>query len=154
VLSCRIFTANYPLLLAHIVHEAEEYERRLMSLAQGQNPEDGIQETELFWDQIMLEHAVFIRGTLDPTENELIRTANTFAKEYNELLRMTAMDTTTQSVTAHTLEETLKFHDFKDAGAKGIAACKIRSTILPLLADHVLREVNHYIRLLKQVEQS
>ena len=33
-------------------------------------------------------------------------------------------------------------------GAKGISGCKIRSVILPLLADHVLREANHYIRLL------
>ena len=26
--------------------------------------------------------------------------------------------------------------------------CQIRSVILPLLADHVLREANHYLRLL------
>ena len=30
-----------------------------------------------------------------------------------------------------------------------IERCKIRSLILPLLADHVLREANHYIRLLE-----
>lgn len=34
-------------------------------------------------------------------------------------------------------------------GAEGILQCKIRSVILPLLADHVLREANHYIRLLR-----
>jgi len=154
VLSCRMFTANYPLLLAHILHEAEEYQSGLEALAQGQNPETHTQETELFWDQIMLEHAVFIRGTLDPSENELIRTANGFAKEYNELLRTakTATDTTIPSITERTLQETLRFRDFKDAGAKGIAACKIRSTILPLLADHVLREANRFIRLLRQFE--
>ena len=31
---------------------------------------------------------------------------------------------------------------------QGIEACHIRSIILPLLAYHVLREANHYIRLL------
>ena len=40
--------------------------------------------------------------------------------------------------------------DFKAAGAKGITGCDIRSIILPLLADHVLREANHYLRLLKK----
>ena len=39
---------------------------------------------------------------------------------------------------------------FKAAGTKGIQSCEIRSVILPLLADHVLREANHYIRLLKE----
>lgn len=154
VLSCRMFTVHYPLLLQHILHEAEQYHSCLEALAAGRNPDEQITETELFWDQIMLEHAFFIRGTLDPTESDLIRTANDFAREYNELLRMarTATDATIHAVTAHTLQETAKFRDFKDAGAKGIAACKIRSTILPLLADHVLREANHFIRLLGQFE--
>ena len=35
------------------------------------------------------------------------------------------------------------------ADIDGIDACRIRSIILPLLADHVLREANHYIRLLE-----
>ena len=48
----------------------------------------------------------------------------------------------------NTLELTEKFRDFKQTGVQGIEACKIRSLILPLLADHVLREANHYIRIL------
>lgn len=47
------------------------------------------------------------------------------------------------------MTETIRFRDFKAAGTKGIEECKIRSLILPLLADHVLREANHYIRLLQ-----
>ena len=52
------------------------------------------------------------------------------------------------SVTSDTLMKTIKLRDFKKAAANGIVDCKIRSIILPLLADHVLREANHYIRLL------
>jgi len=153
VLSCRIFTANYPLLIEHVLREAKQYKSCLDALERGENPDENMREATLFWDQIMLEHAFFIRGLLDPTENDLIHTSNEFAKAYNELLRMAqaATDVTMQSVTDSTLEETMKYRGFKDAGAKGIAACKIRSTILPLLADHVLREANHFIRLLRQV---
>ncbi|MGM9599915.1 MAG: DUF2935 domain-containing protein [Faecousia sp.] len=53
-----------------------------------------------------------------------------------------------KKVKQYTVLKTL-LRDFKAAGAKGIQECKIRSVILPLLADHVLREANHYIRLLK-----
>ena len=108
---------------------------------------------ELFWNRIMLEHALFIRGLLDPTEGELINTANNFAAEYNELIRKTleANDTVLASITDETLSDTKRYRDFKAAGTKGIAECQIRSIILPLLADHVLREANHYIRLLEEV---
>jgi len=154
VLSCRAFTANYPLLIDHIRREAEMYQSDLEALECGKNPESYTREAELFWDQIMLEHAFFIRGTLDPTEHALIHTSNDFAKAYNEILHTAkeATEATFQSVTARTLEETLKYRDFKAAGAEGIAACKVRSTILPLLADHVLREANRFIRLLRQFE--
>ncbi len=47
------------------------------------------------------------------------------------------------------LAETLKYREFKTAGAEGILENKIVSIILPLLADHVLREANHYIRILE-----
>ncbi len=57
---------------------------------------------------------------------------------------------TIHSVTDRTMQKTKEYRDFKEAGTKVINECKIRSIILPLLADHVLRESNHYIRLLCQ----
>ena len=36
-------------------------------------------------------------------------------------------------------DETKKLKEFKTAGTKGILSCEIRSIIVPLLADHVLR---------------
>ena len=153
VLSCRMFTANYPLLIEHIRREAEMYRSHLIALENRQNPNDDLKETELFWDQIMMEHAAFIRGLLDPSENALIMTANDFVGEYADLLQEagTATDATISSVTTKTLQKTIEYSGFKEAGTTGISECKIRSVILPLLADHVLREANHYIRLLKQL---
>lgn len=154
VLSCDLFTVNYPLLIEHILREANMYKSHLIALENNQNPNDNLKETELFWDQIMMEHALFIRGLLDPTEDALIKTSNDFAVEYADLMQKakTANDMTIFSITNITLQETMKYRDFKEAGTKGIAECKIRSIILPLLADHVLRESNHYIRLLKQLK--
>lgn len=154
VLSCNMFTMNYPLLIDHIRREARLYRDHLTALARGQNIDTGTRSVELFWDQIMLEHALFIRGLLDPTEGELINTANNFAAEYNDLIQkaQSANDAMLATVTQETLADTKKYRDFKLAGTKGIAECKIRSIILPLLADHVLREANHYIRLLEEAQ--
>ena len=153
MLSCHLFTVNYPLLIDHILREAKLYHNHLIALENRQNPDNSLKDTELFWDQIMMEHALFIRGLLDPTESDLIQTANDFAGQYNDLMQAarTATDITIRSVTNTTLQKTMNYRDFKEAGTKGLNECKIRSIILPLLADHVLRESNHYIRLLKEL---
>lgn len=153
MLSCSMFTLNYPLLIDHIRREAILYRDNLTLLESGRGINQDVKAMELFWNRIMLEHALFIRGLLEPTEGELINTANNFAAEYNELIRKTleANDTVLASITDETLSDTKRYRDFKAAGTKGIAECQIRSIILPLLADHVLREANHYIRLLEEV---
>jgi hypothetical protein len=147
-----MFTMNYPLLIDHILREANMYRSQLAALESGEYPYNDVKDTELFWDQIMMEHALFIRGLLDPTEGELINTSNNFAHEYADLLEMArnATDATMEQITGETLEETLRYQNFKEAGTSGISECKIRSIILPLLGDHVLREANHFIRLLNQ----
>lgn len=150
--SCRMFTMNYPLLVKHILREAKLYQSYLMQLENGRPPEDRfMQQTEQFWNRIMMEHALFIRGLLDPTEEALIKVSDDFAQDYAKLLKTSCarneIANNGNSADA-ALNETLRFRDFKAAGAEGILNCKIQSVILPLLADHVLREANHYIRLL------
>ena len=151
VLACRMFTMNYPLLLEHIIREAKLYRTFLRDAERCCLDGQTMKETEVFWNQIMMEHALFIRGLLDPTEEALIQTSEDFAKEYAALLETSCA----RSVLANAgqsraaLEETLRFRDFKTAGTRGILNCEIQSLILPLLADHVLREANHYIRLLR-----
>lgn len=147
-----LFTFNYPLLIQHILREAKLYRSILTDLVEDQRVSyKKIRDQEMFWNQIMMEHAWFIRGLLDPTETELIESADHFAVEYGELLEMArtqnckAMD----GIRRKSLEETLKYRKFKEEGAEGILNCEIASLILPLLADHVLREANHYIRILE-----
>ncbi|WP_334299292.1 DUF2935 domain-containing protein [Metaclostridioides mangenotii] len=66
---------------------------------------------------------------------------------------MARTDATIDSVTDETLFQTIQLKNFKQEATEGIASCEIRSIILPLLADHVLREANHYIRLLETFEE-
>lgn len=150
VLSCKMFTMNYPLLIEHIMREAGLYRQYVQILERnGGLCEESMKEVECFWNQIMMEHALFIRGLLDPSEEELFRTADMFSKEYEELLKK-CHNVQDRALGRESLEETIKFREFKTSGTKGIQECRIRSVILPLLADHVLREANHYIRLLSE----
>lgn len=149
---CRVFTGNYPLLIEHILREARLYRAYILQMeGRGDCTCQELQNSELFWNRIMMEHALFIRGLLDPTECELIASSNDFAADYKRLLETSAAanDCMMCSADSGALQLTEKFRDFKRAGVEGIEACKIRSLILPLLADHVLREANHYIRLLE-----
>lgn len=141
VSSCCLFTVNYPLLIEHILREAKLYRSKLRQLEGMKDCDcpEGCGDEE-FWNRIMMEHALFIRGLLDPCEETLIASANGFAGDYKRLLE--------GSGRGGAEELTRKFRDFKAAGTEGIEECKIRSIILPLLADHVLREANHYLRIM------
>lgn len=149
VLNCELFTLNYPLLIEHILREAKLYRRYVEILErEGDLSECTMKENECFWNQIMMEHAQFIRGLLDPCETELFCTADNFAKEYSRLLA-SSRNAAQNAQPGNSLAQTVRFRDFKTAAVQGIQQCKIRSVILPLLADHVLREANHYIRVLQ-----
>jgi hypothetical protein len=156
VLACKLFTTNYPLLLEHIIREAKFYLRALNRLQNREDPggAGALAEQEIFWNRIMAEHAFFIRGLLDPAENELIISANNFGNEFNELTRkaVAASGQTAQlpAVTAESFKAAEGIKDFKNAGTVGLISCKIRAIAYPLLADHVLREANHYLRVLRQ----
>ncbi|WP_097025619.1 DUF2935 domain-containing protein [Clostridium peptidivorans] len=155
VLCCRIFTVNYPLLIDHILREAKFYFQIVKRLQNREeiNLEREAYEQETFWNRIMAEHSKFIRGLLDPTEEELIKTANNFGNEFDQLTKEAreAMDNSMliSEVTDESLKATMEIKKFKAQGTQGLVECKIKSIIIPLLGDHTLREANHYLRLLK-----
>lgn len=156
VLCCKMFTTNYPLLLDHILREARFYQhliRRLQSRDEINLQREAL-EFESFWNRIMAEHAKFIRGLLDPTEEELFKAADNFGHEFDHLTHKAkeAMDMSRPAfaqVTEESLRATKNIRDFKAQGTEGLLECKIKSIIIPLLADHTLREASHYLRLLK-----
>lgn len=156
MLQCKLFTFNFPLLIIHIRREALFYINHLERL-QRHMAVDFIQEAieeEKFWNRQMAEHAQFIRHLLDPTESELIVKAEGFDKQFNTLEQKVPQASPTKKdislLTRETITATRALRDFKAAGTEGLLTCKIKSIIIPLLADHVLREANHYLRILNR----
>ena len=61
---CNLFSFNYPLLIQHILREARLYSSTIASLMNEQHISyRKLWGTEEFWNQIMMEHALFIRGS-------------------------------------------------------------------------------------------
>lgn len=155
VLACHIFTSSYPALIEHVLEEAELYLETIMKLQNKEkiDKEKEIYERELFWNKAMAGHSEFIRGLLDPSEKELMKMADDFAEEFDEIAKELeeAIEKCLpiDKIIEESLEETKKIVDFNAQATKGLLECKIRSIIIPLLGDHVLRESNHLMRLLK-----
>lgn len=151
VLTCQIFTYNYPLMIDHLIEEAKLYLAYMNRLENNQTIEGDKEGQRRFWNEIMMEHALFIRGLMDPSESKVIHEANEFAKHYQELMQeMRNLGINFNHDKKKDEELTEKFKAFNQTGTKGIVECQIRSIIVPLLADHILREVNHYLRILKE----
>lgn len=97
----------------------------------------------------MKEHVEFIRGLLDPSEEELFLTADRYSEEYKRIIAIFKSNPT--YLTNASLNETINFRNYKITGEEGILNCKIKSIIIPLLADYVVREDNHFIRILESI---
>lgn len=118
---CEMWTMNYPLLIEHILKETQLYYQYLQDYENNQNY--CVDDIELFWNRIMMEHALFIRRLLDPSENELIQTANQFVKEYQDLLDQICQDN--HSMINQSKQLTQRFQTFKTNGTKGLLTCEI-----------------------------
>ncbi|MGI6453552.1 MAG: DUF2935 domain-containing protein [Syntrophomonadaceae bacterium] len=156
MLNCTLFTFNFPLLIEHIRREARFYVLQLQRLQRRieLDPAEELIEEKVFWDRIMAEHSLFIAHLLDPTERELIRTADDFARRFfrledraREVGRRDSF--VPRDLIRDEIRATRQIRDFKETANELILDCRIRSIIIPLLADHVLREANHFLALLK-----
>jgi len=147
---CKIFINLYDELLDHLIHEANYYMETLKSLQNKELPKQTLCEELNFWNHLMGEHALFIDGMLDPSERDLKGTARTFAQGFEKLVKE-CIRTAENQIKRESLQLTDGIRNFKRAGTEGILGCRIKSIIPPLLADHVLREANHYLRLLRMM---
>jgi hypothetical protein len=145
---CKIFISLYPELLEHVTREAELYLDILRSLQQRRLPEKPLCAELNFWNNIMAEHAEFIDGFLDPTEKMLKEAAENFADRFDKLVKY-CMRATERQIIRASMEAAQEIREFKRAATEGLLNCSIKSIIPPLLGDHVLREANHFLRLLQ-----
>lgn len=144
--TCGLFTMMYTADIEHVLLEAQRYQKILVGLQNrvDMNPEDDIN----FWTQNMAGHAKVMRGELDPTQGVFINQANAFANTFDTLANeeTSVCNTPTEGTL---LGETEDIAKFKAMITQGIIDCKVQAIMLALYTDHLLREANHFIWLLK-----
>ncbi|WP_239696837.1 DUF2935 domain-containing protein [Paenibacillus oryzisoli] len=156
---------NFPLLVDHTSREANYFRNRLHELNTGQLEPlpDAIIDENIFFLRIMADHAKFIGHLLDPSERQLVEQARNFSHDFDQLL-FQAIDLSgmrPQSQTDPLLDQFLDqnrvsvvaLRDFKKTARDLIEACKIKSIIHPLLADHVFREAERFLAIIDMFEQ-
>jgi hypothetical protein len=163
-LRCQIRHNNFPLLVDHISREAAYFANRLKELNEGilaPKPDDVIEEN-VFFLRIMADHAKFIGHLLDPSERKLVEQAREFSHDFDQLL-FQAIDLDSmrpQSETKPILSQFLdqnkvsvvSLRDFKKTARELIEACRIKSNIHPLLADHTFREAERFLEIIDLFE--
>lgn len=154
-IQCQLGGGLYPLLIDHITREAVHF---LNVLEWGQPMRAAsfqqLTREEIFWLRIMKEHLEFIIHLLDPSERNLINTAEELKRTTARLLE-TARDlgsmTQSQPAAFPTLlrfsDEVLStitvVRDFKATGYELALLCQVLGIIpTPLLLDHVRREAD------------
>lgn len=167
ILRCQLPGANnFPLLVDHISREANYFRNRLTELNEGRLEPlpDAIIDENVFFLRIMADHAKFISHLLDPSERKLVEQANHFSEEFDQLL-FQARDLDSmrpQSQTVPLLDQFLdqnrvsvkSLRDFKKTARELIEACRVKSIIHPLLADHVFREAERFLFIIDMFENS
>lgn len=164
LITCRINGHNYPLLVDHISREAAYFGNRLRQLNSGTlDPlPDAIINENVFFLRIMADHSKFIGHLLDPSERKLVDQARNFSHDFDQLL-FQAIDLDSmrpQSQTVPLLDQFVdqnrvsvrSLRDFKKTARDLIEACRIKSNIPTLLADHVFREASHFLEILDMFE--
>ncbi|WP_419881652.1 DUF2935 domain-containing protein [Peribacillus sp. B-H-3] len=166
IINCKVSGFNFPLLVDHVAREAEYFMRTLKKFNKGilEPIQDAIINENVFWLRIMMEHSRFIASLLDQSERNLVRASLKFGDDFETLLNQ-ARDV--ESMLYHkqptypiigkmnkdSENAAAEIRNFKAAGLELIKTCQIRNVINPLLADHVLREADHFIYMIHVLEE-
>ena len=163
MVECRLGGFNFPLLIDHIRREAIRFVDHLIRLQEGQiiNPITDMLAEDVFWTRIMADHSAFILHLLDPSERQFIEEASEFREEFDELrlqsqdfesmLRLTPVEIPSlKRFNDDLARETVQIIAFKSQLRELINRCEILSLIPELLMDHVLREAEHFLRILRE----
>ncbi|TGE34048.1 DUF2935 domain-containing protein [Desulfosporosinus sp. Sb-LF] len=155
VTHCHLATNLFPSQLEHVYREALFYLKVIKRMQNNQFVDGRVDlfEQEVFWGEIMEEHAMFVRHLLDPSEKELCRKARDLARRFEQLEQKMKGEGLPASSFGRLRQEniaaTLSIAEFKATGTELLLACQVKSLLSPLLTDHTLREANYYLRILQ-----
>jgi len=104
-----------------------------------------------FWLQILGDHSRFIHEALAPVEKSDILIASQFIDNFDTLLER-AKSGEIHQLTTDAETETLKLREFKFGLIKRHLAGKIKIHLSPSFLNHMVNELEEYVRILKHLK--
>lgn len=152
-----IFLYIYPLGVDHLIKETEFFKNKLERLKEKVNNDPTyVYNSNYFHSCFMKEHSLFIRGLINPTNEECIKKANIFIDHYNSILNLFNNDVspyTIKKISEECLKITYSFKDFNESLTEEVIKDKFYFIVLPLFIDHILRESYNFMAYLKYYEK-
>lgn len=142
VLSCQITIGICPTWLTHTINEAKMYRSYILNAETKFYFEYGTEiQTQISWNQIMTEHALLTVGLLDPTEQNFIQKNIVFSECFiQNTQKLKKSKAHWSELSSDIISHTIQFKELNESALENILSCKLKSIMLPLLADHMLRE--------------
>mgnify|MGYP006285655385 CR=1 FL=1 len=105
------------------------------------------------WIDLLIDHARFIRNSLDPTEEELFQEANNFSKRFVVLKERSQYKLHEDEKFMEDLQTAVRnFIDFKIQAARGVKNCRILSILPAPLIEHVMVEAIYFYGILSRLQ--
>lgn len=104
-----------------------------------------------FWLQILGDHSRFIYEALAPVQKEEIEKSSTFIRIFDTLLNQ-AKSSDLMQLTEKAEVETIKLRDFKLDLLRKHLIGKIKIHLSPTFVNHMLNELEEYLRILKHLK--
>ena len=163
---CQMHSSLYPLQLDHLIRENGYAIRLFEKISVG--PRTIVNTTaqeNLFWVRIMEDHTQFMGDLIDPSERNVVATAHSFTREFDELYLqgrdfVSLLDRCHQDVPAFlrylgdTRRAVLRLRDFKTMAVELICECRLVGILPQALADHLRREAEHYLMILAMFQKN
>ncbi len=149
-----LFSYSYPSIIFYMIEECSLYYRKLDQLINrlDTNPTT-VLDLEFWFNQSMKQQALFIRGLVDPSYEDVYRLAASFVSEYNQLLndyQTTALTPENQQVlTNRSIELLERFQTFLKEVITNVLSAKLYFIVELIFLDNMLTEANYFMYQLK-----
>ncbi len=166
LLECNIELSLPPTFINHMINEAMEFLRDSQIALANEKIDPVLANIELhkIWLPDASGHAANIIATLDPTENELIKKAEEFVKNFDGLFikavelgqmlkRTNAQKSTLRYLNEQVEEKISEFIRYLSNIKELREKCKVlgAGTLMPIVPDHMIREEKYYISRIKSL---
>lgn len=149
MLANELFSYSYPAMYDYMIEEAERYELELERIMKRDTTSPiFVLNFEYQFNNVMREGAMFIRGLVDPNQEEIIKEADQFVTEFQTLMKKYQTEGLSpekqKELTMQSLDTLNRFIAFIERCIEGQLNSSIYFIVEPIFLDNLYSEANYF----------